>query len=165
MDRKCPIFLKEQELIAIRITEKVDHKTARSIYFTRHNPIQETSYSQTLINPPPTENPTRSTETQIHNNNVIHKKTTGLEDFLKEVDKKYEEISKIARTPAAYDLFDEEMRSLTNDDSQKPSTSTNDRVLRSQNKEKSILSKNLKAKEQRSNLSSTKVIKQTHKLH
>jgi len=51
------------------------------------------------------------------------------------------------------------MRSPTNDDSQKPSTSTNDRV------EKSILSKNLKAKEQRSNLSSTKVKKQTKNFH
>jgi len=119
---------------AIRITEKVDHKTARSIYFTRHNPIQETSYSQTVINPPPTENPTRPIEKQIHNKNEIHKKPTTLDDFLKEVDKKYEEISKIVRTPAVYDSFDEEMRSLTNDDSQKSSTSTNDRVLRSQKK-------------------------------
>jgi len=144
MDRKCPIFLKAQELIAIRMTQKVDHKTARSIYFTRHNPIQETSYSQTLKNPSPTENPTRAIETQIHNKNEIHKKPTALDDFLKEVDKKYAEISKIVRTATAYDIFDEEMRLLTNDDFQEPSTSTNDRALRSQTKEKSIQSNHLK---------------------
>jgi len=32
LDRKCPTFLKQQELTAIKITEKVDHKTALNIY-------------------------------------------------------------------------------------------------------------------------------------
>ncbi|KAH8266722.1 hypothetical protein KR018_001964, partial [Drosophila ironensis] len=36
MDKSCPAFIKQKELTAIKTTQKVDHKTARFIYNTRH---------------------------------------------------------------------------------------------------------------------------------
>ncbi|XP_030246511.1 uncharacterized protein LOC115565467 [Drosophila navojoa] len=48
LDRNCPTFLKQQELVAIKTTEKVDHKTVLSIYHSRHNPQLSNSYASTL---------------------------------------------------------------------------------------------------------------------
>lgn len=36
MDKSCPAFIKQKELTAIKTIQKVDHKTARLIYNTRH---------------------------------------------------------------------------------------------------------------------------------
>ncbi|XP_041565726.1 hybrid signal transduction protein dokA-like [Drosophila elegans] len=50
LDRKCPTFLKQQELTAIKTTEKVDHRTALGIYFERHGYKTRNSYANTLTN-------------------------------------------------------------------------------------------------------------------
>jgi len=50
LDRKCPTFCKQQELTAIKTTEKVDHKTALGIYFKRHGYKTRNSYANTLTN-------------------------------------------------------------------------------------------------------------------
>ena len=50
LDRNCPTFLKQQELTAIKTTEKVDHKTALTIYANRHGQKLRTSYASTLAN-------------------------------------------------------------------------------------------------------------------
>jgi len=50
LDRKCPTFCKQQELTAIKTTEKVDHKTALGIYFERHGYKTRNSYANTLKN-------------------------------------------------------------------------------------------------------------------
>ncbi|KAH8284469.1 hypothetical protein KR054_011791, partial [Drosophila jambulina] len=36
MDKSCPAFIKQKELTAIKTLQKIDHKTARYIYNTRH---------------------------------------------------------------------------------------------------------------------------------
>lgn len=56
MDRKCPAFIKQQELVAIKTTEKVDHKTALAIYFTRHKQHLSNSFATTVAKPTPTPN-------------------------------------------------------------------------------------------------------------
>nr|AAA74494.1 unknown protein [Drosophila teissieri] len=50
LDRKCPTFIKNQELTAIKTTQKVDHKTAQRIYFERHGFQLRDSYAKTLTN-------------------------------------------------------------------------------------------------------------------
>ncbi|KAH8275933.1 hypothetical protein KR026_002586, partial [Drosophila bipectinata] len=51
MDKSCPSFIKQKEITAIKTLEKVDHKTARIIYNTRHiHPLN--SYAQKAALPP-----------------------------------------------------------------------------------------------------------------
>ncbi|KAH8334982.1 hypothetical protein KR074_003960, partial [Drosophila pseudoananassae] len=62
MDKSCPAFIKQKELTAIKITQKVDHKTARFIYNTRHThpPISYTQKAAITAHKKPT------TETTTH---------------------------------------------------------------------------------------------------
>ncbi|XP_044574097.1 uncharacterized protein LOC123258289 [Drosophila ananassae] len=170
LDKKCPVFLKEQELIAIKITERVDHKTARSIYLARHNPSQESSYSQTLKNTTHTAISTKIPEDQPQSTPAkeIKATTNSIDDLLKELDNKIKKTNNPPkRTSLTYELYDEDedMDFITSYDSQKPSTSANARILRSQTKAKSTLSKTLKAKEQKTNPTNANNLKQTQTNH
>jgi len=51
LDRKCPTFLKQQELIAIKTTEKVDHKTALNIYHSRHSTQIKDTFAKIVSSP------------------------------------------------------------------------------------------------------------------
>ncbi|XP_037930370.1 uncharacterized protein LOC119665135, partial [Teleopsis dalmanni] len=47
-DKNCPVFKKQQEITAIKTTEKVDHKTALGLYFSRHISEKPTTYAKML---------------------------------------------------------------------------------------------------------------------
>ncbi|XP_053968443.1 uncharacterized protein LOC128869865 [Anastrepha ludens] len=56
IDKKCPIFIKQQELQAIKTTLKVDNKTAFTIYQERHQHNHATYLSVVTTQPPIIEN-------------------------------------------------------------------------------------------------------------
>jgi len=66
IDRKSPTFIKNQELTAIKTTQKVDHKTAQSIYFERHGFQLRNTYAKTLTNA----TTQMTTNTQSPNTNI-----------------------------------------------------------------------------------------------
>jgi len=74
LDRKCPAFLKQQELTAIKTTEKVDHKAALAIYYTRHNQQLTNSFARTLTNTSPH---TPSTNTSTSNTTTANTTETS----------------------------------------------------------------------------------------
>ncbi|XP_044779770.1 uncharacterized protein LOC123327423 [Drosophila simulans] len=67
IDRKCPTFIKNQELTAIKTTQKVDHKTAQHIYFERHGFQTKNTYAKTLTNGT-TQRTTNTPSPNIHTN-------------------------------------------------------------------------------------------------
>lgn len=69
IDRNCPLYKKNQEIIAIKITHQIDNKAAYEIYNKRHNPvsyadktkIQSPTTTLTAPIPTPSSTPTRIT--------------------------------------------------------------------------------------------------------
>jgi len=51
LDKQCPTFIKQKEIVAIKTIERVDFKTALSIYDQRHT-HQPTTYYRTLQQQP-----------------------------------------------------------------------------------------------------------------
>lgn len=83
LDKNCPVLLEKQELVAIKVTERVDHKTALSSYLARHNSSQETSYSQTIKNAAPTASPTKMLEAQPQKAKENKANANSIDDLLK----------------------------------------------------------------------------------
>lgn len=81
LDRKCPTFLKQQELTAIKTTEKVDHKTALNIYHSRHGQLIRSSYAKALSTATNHTTITQTPNLQIPTNAAL--KTTSTTSSLK----------------------------------------------------------------------------------
>ncbi|XP_017471145.1 PREDICTED: uncharacterized protein LOC108362605 [Rhagoletis zephyria] len=64
IDKKCPIFIKQQELQAIKTTLKVDNKTAFTIYQERHQHDHAT-YLSVITTQPPIEANSQSQPTTV----------------------------------------------------------------------------------------------------
>jgi len=60
IDKTCPAFIKQKELTSIKTLEKVDHKTAIKIYYTRH--IHQPALYSTISAEQPTKNATTPTK-------------------------------------------------------------------------------------------------------
>jgi len=48
LDCSCPTFIKQKELITLKSTQKVDHKTALKLYYTRRNQHLSNSFASVL---------------------------------------------------------------------------------------------------------------------
>jgi len=68
LDRSCPTFIKQKELITIKTTQKVDHKTALELYYTRRNQHLSNSFASVLSKQqtPKTTTTTKITPTPQH---------------------------------------------------------------------------------------------------
>lgn len=79
VDKKCPVFIKENELQAIKTNYKVDHKTAKQIYSERHQhnitPYSEVT-KQTIE--PKNVNPSTTVSKQNSNNHQLLVKSPKL---------------------------------------------------------------------------------------
>lgn len=85
-DKPCPIFVKQKELQAIKTLNKIDHKSALSIYNERHCNNNE-SYasdlrSQSTPNSIPSvhRNPTQTSTSQTDSIAVTRRQITPMED-------------------------------------------------------------------------------------
>lgn len=84
-DRKCPIFLKEQEIIAIKTTLKIDNKAAHAVYKSRHH--GETTFATVLSKnspastPKPTPKPTTNDDTSALPSKPIQRTVLNYDDI------------------------------------------------------------------------------------